>query len=97
MEPIVMADMLLDSRTRAIVCFGPATAVSGMRAGEYYQVVIDPDMASPGGEYIRFNQGPECELHGWQRISALTICEVLEVLEPAKDGQTITMRAIAKD
>jgi len=97
-ESVNMDTVTLTKRTRAIVCFGPATPMSGMRAAEYYQVVIDPDMVSPGGDYIRF-QGDQNgnEIHGWQRVGALTICEVLEELEPDPKGQTVIMRAIVKE
>jgi len=97
-DSVTMDLLTLKGRTRAIVCFGPATPISGMRPAEYYQVVIDPDMASPGGDYIRF-QGDQNgnEIHGWQRVGALTICEVLEELEPDPKGQSVTMRAIVKE
>ena len=97
-EAVQMDTVTLGKRTRAIVCFGPATPVTGMRPAEYYQVVIDPDMASPGGDYIRFDsRTDENEIHGWQRVGAITICEVLEELEPDPKGQTINMRAISKE
>lgn len=60
--------------------FGPATPSAGMRAGTYYQVTLDPAMASPSGEFIYFDQSkPELanDIHGWQRIAALTVCEIL--------------------
>lgn len=65
-------------KTRAIIMFGPPTETSGMRPAEYYQVVLDPNMVSPSGAYLRFDmtfQGGE--MHGWQRIECLTVCEVL--------------------
>jgi hypothetical protein len=97
-ESVQMDTVTLGRRTRAIVCFGPATPVTGMRAGEYYQVVIDPDMSSPGGDYIRFDGSKDgIEIHGWQRVGAITICEMLEELEPDPKGQTINMRAVVKE
>ncbi len=62
----------------AIIMFGAPTDHSGMRPAEYYQVIIDPNMASPSGEFLRFDQILQGgELHGWQRIECITICEVL--------------------
>ncbi len=100
---VQMQDIEIKSRTRAIVCFGPATDMTGFRPGEYSQVVIDPDMASPSGEYIRFDlrrptddMAETCEIHGWQRINALTICEILWKDEKPSES-TIHMRAIVKE
>lgn len=68
----------ITKKVRAIVMFGPPTPTSGFRPAEYYQVVIDPNMKSPSGEFIRFDQPWQGgELHGWQRIDALTVCEIL--------------------
>lgn len=97
-EAVHMADMVVTGKTRAIVCFGPATPISGMRPAEYFQVVIDPEMVSPGGDYIRFDQrAAENEIHGWQRVGAMTICEVLEEGPKHELGHTVTMRAIVKE
>ena len=83
-------------KTRAIVCFGPATPTTGFHTGDYYQVVIDPEMQSPGGEYIRFDtRVDDNEIHGWQRIRALTVCEILAVLDESKEH--IIMQAIVKE
>lgn len=58
--------------------FGPPTDFSGMRPAEYYQVTLDPNMASPTGEFLRFDQNFQGgEMHGWQRIHCLTVCEIL--------------------
>lgn len=70
----------------AIVMFGPATETSGMRTAEYYQVTLDPAYVSPNGEYIRFGLHPGDEIIGWQRIKALTICEILAAVP--EDGKT---------
>lgn len=68
----------LREKVRAIVQFGPATPTSGMRGGEYFEVVLDPNMLSPGGKYLRMDQSFQpTEIHGWQRVEALTVCEVL--------------------
>ena len=75
--------------------FGPPSDTAGMRAGTYYQVTIDPGMASPGGHYIRFDAGRGDEIHGWQRIEALTICEILEEF-PSDSMGMINMRMIVK-
>jgi len=64
-------------KCRAIVRFGPETPTSGMRPSEYYQVTIDPNMVSPDAKFIRFGQHDYDEIVGWQRIDAITVCEVL--------------------
>lgn len=101
-----MEDVTIDRKVNAIVQFGPATPTSGFRGGEYFQCVIDPNMVSPKGDFIRFDmtfQGGE--LHGWQRVEALTVCEVLGDADEydqtkvpegytVRDGATVTMRAI---
>lgn len=92
-----MTDLTIRGKTRAIVCFGPLTDTTGMRSGAFYQVTIDPDHASPGGEFIRFDQRAEDEIHGWQRVDAITVCEVLEDLETDPQGQTVTVRAVVKE
>lgn len=104
MSEVHMEEREFAKRTRAIVQFGPATPVSGFKAGEFYEVVIDPDMTSPSGEYIRFQGNLPCgnEIHGWQRVEALTVCEVLqegvEYEAPAgcirKDGAKVVMRCV---
>lgn len=65
------------AKVRAIVKFGAAHPRMGERAGEFYQVVIDPNMTSPSGEFIRFGCYRNDEIQGWQRVDAMTICEVL--------------------
>ena len=98
--------LVIQSPVSAIVSFGPPSSTDGFRPGFYHQVVIDPNMVSPGGEFIRFDQSCQGgELHGWQRIAALTVCEVLGdvVVDPDKmpkgytvdEKATVTMRAIA--
>lgn len=94
---MIMQDREITGRTRAIVCFGPATDMSGMRAGEYFQVTIDPNMISPGGDYIRFDSRLEDEIHGWQRRMAITICEVLAEEPPIEGVAPITMREVVKE
>lgn len=65
-------------RVVAIVHFGPAGFVTdGMKAGEYYQVTIDPRKISPSGDFIRFGDTQGDEIVGWQRCKALTVVEVL--------------------
>lgn len=62
----------------AIVMFGPPTDYSGKRPGEFYQVTIDPKFASPSGRYLRFDQTIQGgDLHGWQSVDGITVCEVL--------------------
>lgn len=100
-----MQEIEIAGIVRAIVQFGPATPTSGFRGGEYFQCVIDPNMLSPGGDFIRFDVGFQGgELHGWQRVEALTVCEVLGEAEPYKaepqgykvvDGAKVLIRAIS--
>lgn len=62
----------------AIVKFGPAGfQTDGFAPGEYYQVTLDPTCVSKSGEYIRFGHNPGDEIHGWQRIMALSVVEIL--------------------
>jgi hypothetical protein len=61
----------------AIVRFGPLTANDGYRAGEYFQVTIDPDKVSPSGEFIRFGTTDGDEIVGWQRCAAMSVVEIL--------------------
>lgn len=96
MEKVEMQDVVIDRETRAIICFGPATPITGCRAGDYFQVLIDPTKQSPGGDYIRFDPSDECEVCGWQRISALTICEILQG-SGEELPESVTMRAITKE
>lgn len=77
-DVVQMETIEITKPVRAIIQFGPATPMSGFRCGEYLQCTIDPNMVSPGGDFIRFDasfQGGE--LHGWQRIEALTVAEIL--------------------
>jgi hypothetical protein len=88
-------DVSYSRRFRALVCFGPMTEFTGFRAGEYFQVIVDPKMQSPGGAYIRFDgMAHGNEIHGWQRVAALTVCEVLEELEETPDEAPIVMRTV---
>lgn len=62
----------------AIVKFGPAGFdTDGFRPAEYFQVTIDPSNVSKSGDYIRFGGTVGDEIQGWQRVSALTVVEVL--------------------
>ncbi len=73
-------------KLRAIIMFGPPTDHSGMRPAEYYQVTLDPNMVSPSGEFIRFDQTFQAgEIHGWQRIECLTVCEILGEADEYKE------------
>jgi len=65
------------SKCKAIVMFGPDHPERGKHPGQFYQVTIDPDFMSPGGDFIRFGMTPGDEIVGWQMVSGLTICEVL--------------------
>jgi hypothetical protein len=79
----------IKQRVRAIVMFGPPTDTSGFKAGEYYSVILDPNMLSPGGEYLRFEGAiqPGTEIQGWQRVAGLTVCE---------EGYTVDKNAVLK-
>lgn len=73
-------------KLRAIIMFGPPTQTSGMRPAEYYQVTLDPNMMSSSGEFIRFDQTFQGgEMHGWQRIECLTICEIFGEAEEYRE------------
>ena len=105
MNTIEMDWQTIDRKVRAIVQFGLATGTSGMRPAEYYQAVIDPNMVSPAGDYIRFGQYKGDELVGWQRVEAMTVCEVLGDIddEPMasdgysrRDGAQVVLRAITR-
>lgn len=67
----------VDKKVVAIVQFGPPTENSGMQAGQYFQVTIDPEKISPSGAFIRLGETKGDQIVGWQRCSALTVVEVL--------------------
>ena len=68
----------VSQRLVAIVKFGPAGFTGdGMKAGEYYQVTVDPRKISPSGAFIRFGDYPGDEVVGWQRCQAMSIVEIL--------------------
>jgi len=85
-------------KCRAIVKFGPATDTDGFKPAEYFQVTIDPSMTSPEGNFIRFGLYKNDEIFGWQRVAAMTVCEVLEEtpdLKPlSEDGYTDTQKTV---
>lgn len=98
-----MHDVTISERVRAIVMFGPAHAMAGTRPAEFYQCVIDPDMVSPGGDYIRFGMYEGDELVGWQKVSSMTVCEILGPHKAGpissegyeqQEGSSVTMRAV---
>ncbi len=74
------------SPVRAIVMFGPASAAMGTKAGDFYQVTIDPNMTSAQRKFIRFGCYKGDEIIGWQRVDAMT---VLETLGPNDEGPHI--------
>ena len=84
---------------REIISFeGPTRAIVHFSENEgrgrivYYQVLIDTSQLgslSPSGDFIRFNHGQECEIHGWVRVADIVIDEVLELIE-AEDGKLRT-------
>jgi hypothetical protein len=82
--------LTIDRPTRAIVHFA---SDEGRARLVYYQVLIDtqsPGSMSPSGEFIRFNHGSECEIHGWVRVEDLVIDELLETMEES-DGRAIAV------
>lgn len=64
-------------KCRAIVMFGLPGGFLGEKPATFFQVTIDPAKVSPNGEYIRFGFTEGDELVGWQKVSAMTICEIL--------------------
>ena len=74
---VKMGSQEFTSKRFVIVCFGYATVTTGMKAGEYYQVTIDPNAVSPSGGYIRFGLYQGDEIQGWQRVAAMTVVEDL--------------------
>lgn len=89
---IEMEPMKIDRKTSVIVCFGPLTETSGYRPGVFFQVTIDPKLAR--GDYIRFDQRNNDEIHGWQRMDSITICEVMSYEEPEDGIEPIVMQAV---
>lgn len=77
MRAVEFGSISIETPCVAIVMFGPPTTTSGFRAAEYYQVTIDPSLCSPSGEYIRFGHFKGDEITGWQRVEAMTVCEIL--------------------
>jgi hypothetical protein len=72
-----MHEQEITGKVLAVVCFGRPTDSTGMQAGQYFQVTIDPSACSPKGDYIRFGLHTGDELVGWQRVDAITVVEVL--------------------
>jgi len=78
METIELPVAEIKEKIVAIVRFGPSGyPTDGFRAGEYYQVTIDPKCISPSGKFIRFGHVQGDEIMGWQRAEALTVVEIL--------------------
>jgi hypothetical protein len=63
----------ITERIIAIVRFGPPTESDGLRAGEYFQVCVDPYKFSPCGTFIRFGMYPGDEIVGWQHADRLFV------------------------
>jgi hypothetical protein len=100
MDIVTLSDRVFTKKTVVIMQFGPATATSGFRPGEYFQVTIDPSLVSPDGKFLRFGKNTGDEVVGWQRIDAITLSSVLT--EWPHDGEPeivyssggVTMRVI---
>lgn len=67
----------IGERIVAIVRFGPPGASDGLRAGEYYQVTIDPERFSPCGNFVRFGAYAGDEITGWQNAEAIYVVSVI--------------------
>lgn len=76
-DTVSCKDVPYRTKVRAIVKFGHAHPSMGQKAGEFYQVTVDPNMVSPGGAFIRFGCYQGDEINGWQRVESMTVCEVL--------------------
>jgi hypothetical protein len=75
---VTLHDVEITKPVRAIICFGVPTATTGLQPGQFFTAIIDPNMVSPGGKFIRFDNPLQgYEVHGWQRTDGFTICEVL--------------------
>jgi hypothetical protein len=68
----------------AIVRFGPRHDAEGTRAGEYYQVTIDPTLFSHSGEMIRFGLNQGDEITGWQKADSIAVVDILGLYEGKK-------------
>ena len=101
---IHLTEVTITEKVHAIIMAGiPSDSVH--KWGTYYQCVIDPNMVSPGGAMIRFDQTFQGgEVHGWQRVNAITVCEILGTAAHypktppdgyvAVEGATVTLRAV---
>lgn len=67
----------IDRRTLAIVHFKEEEGRPMSRL-TLLQAVIDPEMLSPSGEFIRMNHSRHSEVHGWVRVDSLVIDEILD-------------------
>lgn len=77
-DKVVLNVKDIKDRCVAIVRFGPSGfETDGFRPGEYFQVTIDPNRASPDGEFIRFGSYQGDEIVGWQRCAAISVISVL--------------------
>lgn len=97
-EDVIASFHEYTTKVRAIVKFGHAHPKMGERAGEFFQVTIDPNMVSPGGDYIRFGMYKGDEIQGWQRIEGMTVCEMLGESKEYPDvpGYTIDTSAVLR-
>lgn len=81
----------ISNKCVAIVKFGPAGfPTDGFKAGEYYQVTLDPNLVSKSGDFIRLGTYPGDEIMGWQRAMALTVVEVLAEFDGAEPPPIVT-------
>lgn len=99
---IKLHDIEVKEPTKAIICMG-IPSESNPRFGTYFECVLDPNMASPGGEMLRFDQQQQRgEVHGWQRVADLTVIELLGAAQDYKTpegctvepGAILTIRAV---
>ena len=84
-----MNEMLgFDKPTRVICHFKQDQDMSEQHGTRIvrYQALIDNNELSPSGEFIRFNNSQECEIHGWIPVVDIIIDEVLEAIEAKKEA-----------
>lgn len=74
---IKLHEIEITAPTKAIICIGIPTE-SMQKFGVYFETVLDPQMLSPAGDMLRFEQPLQGgEVHGWQRVAELTVIELL--------------------
>jgi hypothetical protein len=67
----------LDGRVLAIVHFVEEEGRPMSRL-VHYQCVLDMDLLSPSGEYIRCDHSRHTEINGWVKVESIVIDEILD-------------------